>query len=146
MQNTPLRVGIIGFDGANAIDLAGPLEAFASVHEVEKHEVEKKDGLPLRYETVVLGLTKKPFTADSGIVFHPHRTLANAPQLDTLIVPGGSGLRVPRTQAAVAAWLRRHAKQIRRVCSVCTGIYGLGAAGLLDGRRVTTHWRWAKRV
>jgi transcriptional regulator GlxA family with amidase domain len=141
MHNTPLRVGIIGYDGVNAIDLAGPLEAFASVHEVEK-----EDGLPLRYETVVLGLAKRPFTADSGVVFHPHRTLANAPQLDTLIVPGGSGLRVPRTQAAVVAWLRAHAKKIRRVCSVCTGIYGLASAGLLDGRRVTTHWRWAKRV
>jgi transcriptional regulator GlxA family with amidase domain len=141
MQNVPLRVGLIGYDGVNAIDLAGPLEAFASVREVESEE-----GRPPRYETVVLGLTKKPFSADSGIVFHPHRTLANAPQLDTLIVPGGSGLRVPRTQAAVVAWLRAHAKKIRRVCSVCTGIYGLATAGLLDGRRVTTHWRWAKRV
>ena len=62
--------------------------------EAECREVDAESALPLRYETVVLGLTKKPFTADSGIVFHPHRTLADAPLLDTLIVPGGSGLRV----------------------------------------------------
>ncbi|MBI2678392.1 MAG: GlxA family transcriptional regulator [Candidatus Koribacter versatilis] len=140
MHATPLRVAIIGFDGVNAVDLTGPLEAFASVREVETEDA------PRRYETIVLGVSQKPFTADSGVVFQPHRTLADAPPLDTVIIPGGSGLRVPATQLAVVGWLRAHAKNIRRICSVCTGIYGLAASGLLDGRRVTTHWRWAKRV
>jgi len=148
MQTTPLRIGLLGFDGVNAIDLAGPLEAFASVFEVEKETGEQ---YPLRYETVVLGVSKnglgkKPFTSDSGIVFYPHCTLAQAGRLDTVIIPGGSGLRVPLVQDTIEEWLRTHAKNIRRVCSVCTGIYGLAASGLLDGRRVTTHWRWAKRV
>ena len=141
MQASPIRVGFIGFDGINAIDLSGPVEAFASATELEAEA-----GAPHRYQTVVLGLSKRPFVSDSGIVFRPHRTLAAAPPLDTLIIPGGSGLRRPETQAAVAAWLRANAKGIRRVCSVCTGIYGLAASGLLDGRRVTTHWRWASRV
>ena len=141
IQTAPLRVGLIGFDGVNAIDLAGPLEVFATARELEL-----ETGAAPRYETIVLGVTRKAFTADSGLVFQPHKTLAQAPPLDTLIIPGGSGLRVLQTQAAVAAWLRTHAKSIRRVCSVCTGIYGLAASGLLDGRRVTTHWRWAKRV
>jgi transcriptional regulator GlxA family with amidase domain len=148
MQTTPLRIGLLGFDGVNAVDLTGPTEAFASVFEVEKETGEQH---PLRYETVVLGVTKnglgkKAFTSDSGIVFYPHKTLAEAPPLDTVIIPGGSGIRVPYIQEAIAEWLRTHAKGIRRVCSVCTGIYGLAASGLLDGRRVTTHWRWATRV
>lgn len=141
MQASSIRVGVIGFDGVNAVDLAGPVEVFANATDLEP-----EDGTPPRYQIVILGVTGKAFTADSGLVFKPHRTLAAAPPLDTLIVPGGTGLRRPQTQAAVAAWLRAHASGIRRVCSVCTGIYGLAASGLLDGRRVTTHWRWARRV
>lgn len=141
MPAPPLRVGFIGFDGINAIDLSGPVEAFASATELDA-----EPGAPPLYQTVVLGLSKRPFASDSGVIFQPHQTLASAPPLDTLIIPGGSGLRRPETQAAVAAWLRTHAKHIRRICSVCTGIYGLAASGLLDGRRVTTHWRWARRV
>ncbi|MDP9269136.1 MAG: GlxA family transcriptional regulator [Acidobacteriota bacterium] len=150
MQTAPLRVGLIGFDGVNAIDLAGPLEVFANARDLTLGS-DPEAGTALRYETVVLGVSKngvskKAFTADSGIIFQPHTTLAQAPALDTLLIPGGSGLRVPYVQDAVAQWLRAHAKDIRRVCSVCTGIYGLAASGLLDGRRVTTHWRWARKV
>jgi transcriptional regulator GlxA family with amidase domain len=141
MAPSPIRIGFIGFDGLNAVDLSGPVEAFASATELGA-----EPGAPPRYQTVVLGLNKRPFTSESGLIFQPHRMLAAAPPLDTLIIPGGSGLRRPEAQAAVAAWLCVHAKGIRRVCSVCTGIYGLAASGLLDGRRVTTHWRFARRV
>lgn len=141
MSDSPIRIGVIGFDGINAVDLSGPVEAFASATELEA-----EPGAPPRYQTVVLGLSKRSFTSESGLIFQPHRTLAAASRLDTLIIPGGSGLRRPETQSTVAAWLRANAKDIRRVCSVCTGIYGLAASGLLDGRRVTTHWRWARRV
>ncbi len=136
-----LRVGVLGFDGVNAIDLAGPMEVFSTASELEQAE-----GRPQRYEISVLGVTGKTFVADSGLTFAANTLLASAPALDTLIVPGGTGLRVDKTRHTVAAWLRAHGKSIRRVCSVCTGIYGLASSGLLDGRRVTTHWRWAKRV
>src|SRR4029450_8429956 len=58
-------------------------------------------------------------------------------------IPGGRGLRRPEVNRAVAMWLKTRARQTRRIVSVCTGIYGLAASGLLDGRRVTTHWRFA---
>ncbi|HTK94236.1 MAG TPA: DJ-1/PfpI family protein, partial [Terriglobales bacterium] len=116
MQASPIRIGVIGFDGVNGIDLAGPVEVFANAGELDREAGEAR-----RYEIVILGLTRKAFTTDSGMVIQPRRTLADAPRLDTLIVPGGTGLRAPRTQAAIAAWLRERGRDIRRVCSVCTG-------------------------
>ncbi|MDP9098181.1 MAG: helix-turn-helix domain-containing protein, partial [Verrucomicrobiota bacterium] len=104
-------------------------------------------GKPERcYEVVIIGLTKRPFATESGLVFQPATTLEAAPKLDTLIVPGGSGLRLPHVNRRVADWITARAKTTRRVASVCTGIYGLAATGLLDGRHVTTHWRFAADV
>jgi transcriptional regulator GlxA family with amidase domain len=134
-QTSRRRVGFLGFDGVNALDLVGPLEAFASA--------QADDGAAL-YETVVIGVGERAFTADSGVVFKPSVTLATAPPLDTLVVPGGSGLRRPAINERVADWLRARARRTRRVACVCTGVYGLAPTGLLDGRRVATHWRFAE--
>jgi transcriptional regulator GlxA family with amidase domain len=99
------------------------------------------------YELVVLGLKKGPFTAESGLKVLPDLLLAQAPPLDTLIVPGGAGLRLnAKLRESIADWLRRNAPRVRRVASVCTGIYPLTESGLLDGRRATTHWRFAEDV
>ncbi|MFN7942143.1 MAG: helix-turn-helix domain-containing protein [Thermoanaerobaculia bacterium] len=137
---TPRRIAFLGYDGVSALDLVGPSEAFASAR-IEM------DGRPApAYRVTILGATGESFRAESGIVFRAHRGLAGRPAIDTLIVPGGRGLRVPAVNARVAAWLRERAPGIRRIASVCTGIYGLAASGLLDGRRVTTHWRFARDV
>jgi transcriptional regulator GlxA family with amidase domain len=96
------------------------------------------------YEVVIIGLTRQPFVSESGVVFKPHKTIANAPALDTLIIPGGRGLRVPETQRKAAEWISSRAAKTRRIATVCTGTYGLAATGLLSGRRVTTHWRHAQ--
>jgi len=134
------RVGVLGFNGANAVDVVGPTEVFASAGRADFTSGQSK-GL---YLTHLIGLTDEPFTAESGVRFLPDCRLADAPALDTLIVPGGWGLRVPSTNAEVSAWLRKRAPRIRRVACVCTGVYGLAPTGLLDGRRVTTHWRLAE--
>jgi len=78
--------------------------------------------------------------------FEAHALLDDAPPLDTFIVPGGRGLRETEANARIVAWLQAHARDCRRIASVCTGIYGLAPSGLLDGRRVTTHWRFARDV
>jgi transcriptional regulator GlxA family with amidase domain len=138
---TPLRIGLLGYERANALDIAGPAEAFASAfRDNGKGELEHC------YEVSIIGLTRRSFATESGIVFQPIATIENAPKLDTLIVPGGCGLRGPEINRKVAGWVLEKAKTTRRVASVCTGIYGLAATGLLDGRRVTTHWRWAAHV
>jgi transcriptional regulator GlxA family with amidase domain len=137
----PLRVGFIGYKNANALDLVGPAEAFASARRDNG-----KGKLERCYEVSIIGLTRRSFVTESGIVFQPGVTIETAPKLDTLIIPGGCGLRVPEVNRRVAEWVTARAKETRRIASVCTGIYGLAATGLLDDRRVTTHWRFAADV
>lgn len=136
------NVGVIAFDGVNALDLVGPLEVFANAGRADFTRGESRGAYALH----VLGLDREPVFAESGVRFVPDSQLSDAPPLDTIIVPGGSGLREPSTNSKVAAWLRLRAPAIRRVASVCTGLYALAPTGLLDGRRVTTHWRFAADV
>jgi len=84
-----------------------------------------------------------PFRAESGLRFVPDLALAEATGFDTLLVPGGRGLREPAALATISEWLRRQQHTIRRIVSVCTGAWALAEAGLLDDRRATTHWRHA---
>ena len=136
-----LRVGIIGYDSIQALDLVGPADTFSIA------ATEDESGTPKpAYEVIILGVTGKPFRAESGVLFQPHTTLAKAPPLDTLIIPGGAGLRVSSICEPITEWIAERAEKIRRIASVCTGIYGLAATGLLDGRRVTTHWHFAPDV
>src|SRR5438105_11830836 len=71
-------------------------------------------------------------------------TLSTAPVLDTIIVAGGRGIRRPEVSDKVAAWILKRVNDTRRIGAVCTGIYGVAPTGLLDGREVTTHWRFAR--
>lgn len=135
------RVGFLGYPRVTALDLVGPLDVFATANLLI--EAERATRARPAYELVVLGLDKRAFAAESGVAFLPQVVLADSPALDTLIVPGGSGLREPGPLRAVSRWLRQHHRAIRRIASVCTGIYALAEAGLLEGRTVTTHWRYA---
>jgi transcriptional regulator GlxA family with amidase domain len=134
-------IGILGYEGVTALDIVGPADVFATANGF----IPATTGGPA-YEVILIGLNGKPFKSDSDLVFKPARTLGNAPALDTLIVPGGHGLRVPAASARVAAWIKARASRMRRIASVCTGIYGLAPTGLLDGRRVATHWKFAADV
>lgn len=137
----PKEIGIIGFDHVIASHLAGPADAFAAAV--------LEDGfggqIPC-YKVWIIGLTKESFVAESGSIFHPQKTLATAPPLDTIIVAGGSGMRRPQVSGKLAEWLLQRAYETRRIASICSGIYALGPTGLLDGREVTTHWRCSRDV
>ena len=142
MKTPAMTIGFLGFEGVNALDLTGPAEVFINAADIEREENPRRS----TYEMLVIGLDKQPFRAESGVIFQPHCDIDGAPPLDTLIIPGGKGLREPATNAAASKWIRSQAAGTRRVVTVCTGIFGLAPTGLLDGRRVTTHWRWAQRL
>jgi transcriptional regulator GlxA family with amidase domain len=138
---TPRRVGIIGYEGVQALDLVGPFDAFTTV------KAEDKTGkIQPGYEVVIIGLNGKVFRSEGGLLFRPHVPLRNAPAIDTLLIPGGEGSRIAKTSETIAQWVATRAQQIRRIASVCTGIYALAPTGLLNGRQVTTHWRFAADV
>ncbi|MEO5720072.1 MAG: helix-turn-helix domain-containing protein [Chthoniobacterales bacterium] len=133
-----IPIAFLGFDGFLPLDLTGPLEAFAAVR--------CDHGASSRYQSILVGVTGKTFTARSGATFKAKYTLETAPVFDTIIIPGGVNLATSETNGLIANWLRARAQTTRRFASVATGIYPLAQSGLLDGRRVTTHWRHAQYV
>ena len=134
----PRRVGLIVFDGVNGIDLAGPMEVFSTATALDP------DGPG--YVMEVLAERHDPVRTEAGLQVVPDLRFADAGDYHTIIVPGGFGLREAATNAAVAAWLATRLRQTPRLASVCTGIYGLAATGVLDGRRATTHWKFIADV
>lgn len=135
-QSSPRTIGLLAYDDMQALDLAGPLDVFGGANALAH-------GTP-PYELCVLGLQACAVRAENGLSIVPARTLEDALPLDTLLIPGGVAARLAlHGDARLLAWLRERAKDTRRIISVCTGAYVLAAAGLLDGRRVTTHWRFA---
>ena len=134
MANPTIRVALLGYDGVQTLDLSGPLDAFSSASDLR----------PGAYATVVASLDGAPFTSEAGLRITPDCALAKTGPLDTLILPGGEGLRRPGVAVRVAAAVRESAPGLRRIVSVCTGLYGLAPSGLVDGRRATTHWKFAK--
>ncbi len=135
------RIGFVAYDGVVALDLIGPMDAFNAAGAFEAPPGQPE---PRYYEVMVIAPSRRPITTDAGLVLQPHASFADAPPFDTLIIPGGARLRTKATQDLVVPWLREVAPRTRRVATVCTGIYALAAAGLLDGRRVATHWRFTR--
>jgi cyclohexyl-isocyanide hydratase len=121
----PMQIGSLVFEGMDQIDLTGPFEVFAR----------------LSHASCRLYGTSSAVVRDiHGLALQPDATLAEAPQLDLLHVPGGFGQEALMDDDEVLAWITRQAAGARCVFSVCTGALLLGAAGLLVGRRATTHW------
>jgi transcriptional regulator GlxA family with amidase domain len=137
----PKRIGLIGFDGVVAIDLAGPADVFTYA-EIPTGQ----NGSKRCYEVITIGLSSREFVSESGLVFVPQKSFKNAPPLDTLIIPGGSGLRKPQIVERIAAFVKARVGRTRRIVSICTGLYGLAETGLLAGRRATTHWHHAQNI
>ena len=138
---SPKTVGIIVFQQMMAADLIGSVETFS------RATISVKDGPEHRcYQVLTIGVSADPSVTESGIVVKPQLDINNASPLDTLIVPGGNGIHNARLSKKIAQWLTRRAPVTRRIVALGSGIYPLAAAGLLDGRHVTTHWRLAKNV
>lgn len=134
----PKHVVIVGYDEFTSLDLSGPLEAFSSA------VIENARGNPQPcYRVTIAALGAKTFSSESGLCVTANHSLSSVCQVDTLLIPGGRGMRNPSTGERLAAWINKRINRIRRVASICTGVYGLASTGLLNGRRVTTHWKFA---
>ncbi|MFD5746619.1 GlxA family transcriptional regulator [Streptomyces sp. NPDC127033] len=127
---TERSVLVVLFDQVQSLDVSGPVEVFAAAATAA--------GDPAAYRIRTATLDGAPVRTSSGLTLVPDTTLAAAPDPDTLLVPGGPGTRSPDPE--LVDRLRERAPGARRLVSVCTGALLLAAAGLLDGRRATTHW------
>jgi transcriptional regulator GlxA family with amidase domain len=135
---TPKHIVIVGYNNITSLDLAGPLEAFHSA------QIEDSRGEPQAcYKVTIAALGAKTFSSESGLRMTAACFLSSLRHLDTLLIPGGRGMRTSRDGQKLANWIGGHQHRIRRIASVCTGIYGVAPTGLLDGRKVTTHWKFA---
>jgi cyclohexyl-isocyanide hydratase len=124
-MNMTIRFGLLTFPGVQQLDLTGPYEIFASTEGAEVHLIWKDTA---------------PIVASTKLLLQPTTTFEDCPQLDVICIPGGGGVNALLEDAAVLSFIQAQAAQARFVTSVCTGSLVLGAAGLLKGRKATTHW------
>ncbi len=122
------RIVIVAFPDIQALDVAGPAEVFAQAG---------------GYDVQVAAPSREPLDTASGYAILPNLALGDVRgPIDTLVVAGGAGTRAAQADDMLVDWIAHAAPRARRVTSVCTGAFLLARAGLLDGRRVTTHWAW----
>ena len=121
----PLEIGLLTFPNVQQLDLTAPYEVFVGIPDARVRLVATGPG---------------PVTSSTGLVLTPTHTVDDCPQLDVLCIPGGIGVNALMQDASVLAFVRAQAARARYVTSVCTGALVLGAAGLLRGKRATTHW------
>ena len=133
----PRRIVVLAFPGAQTLDFAGPLEVLAAAERLR----------PGSYTRELVSPGGQPFATSSELKVAPDGALADVRgAVDTLLVAGGSGVRAAAREPDTVALVRDLAGRARRVASVCTGAFLLAEAGLLDGRRATTHWASAERL
>jgi transcriptional regulator GlxA family with amidase domain len=142
-RSDPRQVVIVAYPGVQSLDVTGPLEVFDGARQLIEASARNDRG----YEVTIVGRRTAPLRSSSGLTLTPHTGLRRAPkQIDTLIVPGGAGHRKAYDDEILIDWIRDAAAGARRTASVCTGAFLLARAGLLDGRRATTHWASAREL
>ena len=122
-----VQIGFLLFPEVQQLDLTGPHDVLASLPDVKVHLI-WKDLMPV--------------TASTGLVLKPTITFDDCPPLDVICIPGGTGVGALMEDPQALAFIRQQAARARYVTSVCTGSLVLGAAGLLQGKRATTHWAY----
>jgi cyclohexyl-isocyanide hydratase len=125
MTGQSFTIGLLLFPRLTQLDMTGPFEVFKRLPGAKVHLIWK---------------TLDPVHADSGLGLLPTTTIAECPPLDVICVPGGPGVGALMEDEEVLGFLRKVAADAKYVTSVCTGALVLGAAGLLKGKRATTHW------
>ncbi|WLG21699.1 DJ-1/PfpI family protein [Pseudomonas sp. FP1154] len=122
-----LQIGFLLFPQVQQLDLTGPYDVLASLPDVKVHLIWKD---------------LAPVTASTGLVLLPTTTFEKCPKLDVICIPGGSGVGPLMEDEQTLAFIKQQAAHAQYITSVCTGSLVLGAAGLLQGKRATTHWAY----
>lgn len=139
MSNTggmPRKVVIVGFPGVQALDVVGPHDVFTGASLLTGGG----------YDVAMASVGGQPVATATGLAFVATPLPDPADPIDTVVLPGGAGVDAARADAELGAWIKAVAAHARRVVTVCTGAFLAAEAGLLDGRRVTTHWAFAERL
>jgi cyclohexyl-isocyanide hydratase len=121
------QIGFILFDNVTQLDFTGPLQVLHRLPDSKVH---------------IIAATLDPVMSDCGLALVPTTTFADCPQLDMICIPGGFGVSAAMADQAVIEFVRGQAPNARYVTSVCTGAFILGTAGLLKGKKATTHWAY----
>lgn len=132
-----IRTGIVLFPGVEVLDYCGPFEVLSStrIHPEQRREE------PSPFEVLLVAQGTGPVTTTGGMRVLPDVSFGACPPLDIVLVPGGFGTRREMRNDVLVGWVRERAASCGLVASVCTGALILGSAGILHGRRATTHWQ-----
>lgn len=136
-----MLVELVAFPDVQMLDISGPMQVFASANELLADS-----GVAPPYEVRVVAFSSGPIRTSSGLTLIADNLPEPHAACDTLIVPGGKGVHVAFQQKRLVEWIREHSLVARRTVSICSGAFLLGYAGLLDNRRVTTHWADGDRL
>ena len=139
--NAARVIEVLAYPGVQLLDVTGPLQVFATANE----QVAEAGGAP-PYVLRVVAKDRARVAASSGLEIATEPLPRGASVLDTLVVAGGPGVDLAAADPALLDWLRQRVKRARRVASVCTGAFLLGASGTLDGRRAVTHWSYCAEL
>src|SRR3954454_12728535 len=131
------RVGILIFPSVEVLDFCGPFEVFS----VTRLDEERRREESSPFEVLVVSEERGVTVTSGGLKGIPNFTPDDCPPLDILVVPGGWGVRAEINNARLLDWIGDQGRRVETLTSVCTGAMLLGKAGLLDGKRATTHWK-----
>lgn len=134
-----ITICMLVFPRFQLLDIAGPYDAFGEVSVLSNGESQ--------YEIFTVGTTRGPVQSSSGMTVTPDRTIFDpCPHFDTLIIPGGLGIFNILDDTTIIEWIASQGKECRRISAVCNGVFALGAANMINGKTVTTHWMDVARL
>ena len=134
-----INVGILIFDEVEVLDFAGPFEVFSRTRLLKGAGSRRSDD-SAPFNPFTISIDKKPVTATGGLKIISDYTIKDCPKIEILIIPGGFGTRTLLNNESLLSWIKSIADQATTTSSVCTGALLLAKAGLLEGKRATTHW------
>jgi len=134
-------VDVLTYPAVQLLDVTGPVQVFASANDIVA-----ETGAARPYALRVVARGGQGVTASAGLALAAGPLPPIGDELDTLLIAGGEGAETAAEDPVLVDWVRERATQARRVASVCTGAFLLAAAGVLDGRRAATHWKYCAKL